>query len=101
MSILQAFYKVKSVTNIDTGKNREILESFRNCTLCTFKSNTYLISVCHCLYENTVCYIITKNNRIKIDTSQILFLPELDQNHSISRNLVNFFLETSNHLILN
>jgi len=76
--ILDAFFKIRSVTEIDSGKGIEILESSRNSILCKFNNNFYLISVCHYIYENTECYIVLKENRLKIDKSQILCIPELD-----------------------
>jgi len=78
MNILDAFFKIKSVSEIDSGKSKEILESFRNSILCKFNNKFYLISVCHCIYENTECYIVLKESRLKIDNSQILCIPELD-----------------------
>ena len=78
MSILPAFYKIKSHTCIDTGKNKEKLESFRNCILCKNNKKHYLISVCHYNYTNTINYILLKENRLKIDAAHILCIPELD-----------------------
>ena len=78
MNILRAFYKIKSETCIDSGKNIEILESFRNSILCTYNNKYYLISVCHYIYANTTIYILLKEYRLKINISHILYIPELD-----------------------
>ena len=78
MNIIDAFFKIKSVSEIDSGKSKEILESFRNSILCKFNNKFYLISVCHYIYENTECYIVLKETRLKVDNSQILCIPELD-----------------------
>ncbi len=78
MSILQALYKIISKTDINSGKNIELLESDRNSILYENNNKFYLISVCHYIYDNTEINILLKEHRLKIDKSNILCIPELD-----------------------
>lgn len=78
MSILQALYKIISNTDINSGKNIELLESIRNSILYKNKNKNYLISVCHYIYDNTEINILLKEHRLKIDKSNILCIPDLD-----------------------
>jgi hypothetical protein len=78
MKIPDACYKIISDTDINSGNIRENLDTVRNSVLCQYNTKNYIISVCHNIYKNTNNYILLKQERIKINNSAILCIPEID-----------------------